>query len=93
MGANANNLFVGTSQSAFGVRVDKTTLAVSRFTNGTPARPVSSIFSDDAGYVIVNFGREPETSFITFAPPGGTGGSEGGGTQFNLNQNNAIILR
>lgn len=93
MGANATTLFIGTSQSSFGVKVDKTTLAISQFTNGTPARPVTSIFSDPSGYVIVNFGREPETSFITFEPPGGTGGGDGGGTQFNLNENNAVILR
>ncbi len=92
MGANTyiagNNdyLFIGTDQSPLALRVDKASLSFDEIGGFSPPANVSSITTDDEGYVTVTFGNE---GFYAYDPNGSTV-EDGGGADYMLNSSNGL---
>jgi hypothetical protein len=85
MAANLKYLYIGTSLSPNAVSVNKTNLKVSELGGFSPPADVSSITSDEYGYVTVTQG----TGFTVYGPTGGEV-EDGGGTQFMLGTTQAV---
>lgn len=85
MAANADYLFIGTSLSPNAVSVSKTTAKVTELGGFSPPTDVTSITSDEYGYVTVTQG----TAFTVFGPDGSET-EDGGGTQFMLGTTQAV---
>jgi hypothetical protein len=86
MAANLNYLFIGTDQSPFALKVEKSNFAVTEVGGFSPPINVSSITSDPYGFVTVTFGGflSGESGFYQFNP-NGEGVQDGGGAWFMLN--------
>jgi hypothetical protein len=93
MAENTPYLYVGTNQSLQAAAVKKSTWAVSSVGGFIPSIPVSSITSDNRGYVTVTFSSASgaESGFYVFGPTGG-GEEDGGGSNFLLNATNAVVI-
>lgn len=89
MAANASTLYIGTDQSAQGVSVKKSTLAVTTLPGYSPPINVTSITADAYGYVTVTQGNGSDTAFAVYAPTGGQV-EDGGGSDFMLDTMNAV---
>lgn len=85
MAGNAGYLFIGTDQSPFAVRVDKTNLSFDEIGGFSPPSNVSSITTDDRGYVTVTFGE----GFYAYGPDGNLV-EDGGGADYMLNTSNGL---
>jgi hypothetical protein len=85
MAANPKYLYLGTSLSAQGVAVTKSNLDVTRLGGFSPPTNVSSITSNQYGYVTVTQG----TAFTVYGPDGSYV-EDGGGTQFMLGTTQAV---
>jgi len=85
MAANAKYLYIGTSLSPNGVSVSKSTLKVSELGGFSPPTNVTSITSNQYGFVTVTQG----TAFTVFAPDGSFT-EDGGGTEFMLGTTQAV---
>lgn len=86
MAANNGFLFIGTNQSPFAVRVQKSNLAVTQVGGFSPPINVTSITSDKYGFIAVTFGSPDgggESGNVEFAPNGQSVG-DGGGAWFML---------
>jgi hypothetical protein len=91
MAANPRYLFIGTDQSPQGVEVKKSTGAVTLIGGFSPPINVTSITSDQYGYVTVTQGSfgGGESGFYVFGPTGG-GAEDGGGADFMVGTTNAV---
>jgi hypothetical protein len=89
MAANRSFLFIGTNQTAIGAEVQKSNLAVSDIPGFSPPINVSSITSDQYGYVTVTFGNSSESGFSLYGPSG-TLQEDGGGLDFTLVTTQAV---
>lgn len=85
MAANPKFLFIGTSLSPNGVEVAKSTLRVTELGGFSPPTDVTSITSDQYGFVTVTQG----SAFTVFGPDGSST-EDGGGTQFMLGTTQAV---
>lgn len=86
MAANNGYLFIGTNQTPFAVRVQKSNLAVTQISGFSPPINVTSITSDKYGFVAITFGNPTgggESGNIEFGP-NGQSVSDGGGAWFML---------
>jgi hypothetical protein len=82
MAANDGFLFIGTDQTPEAVRVQKSDLSVATIGGFSPPINVTSITSDQYGYVAVTFGTSGgETGNVEFGP-NGEGVGDGGGAWF-----------
>jgi hypothetical protein len=86
MAADNGYLFIGTDQSPFAVQVDKTNLSFGEIGGFSPPANVSSITTDDNGYVTVTFGNE---GFYAYDPDGYFV-EDGGGADYMLNSSNGL---
>lgn len=91
MAANSGFLFVGTDLTSSAVEVKKSNLAVTTIPGFSPPINVSSITSDEYGYVTVTFGGSSESGFYLYGPAG-TLQEDGGGLDFVLGTTQAISL-
>lgn len=92
MAANNGFLFIGTNQSPFAYRVQKSNLAVTQVGGFSPPINVTSITSDKYGYVTVTFGGEVLNDLngnYQFGPDGNSVG-DGGGAWFMLSTDVAL---
>lgn len=85
MAANPNYLYIGTSLSPNAVSVTKSNLEVSELGGFSPPLDVTSISSDQYGFVTVTQG----TAFTVYGPDG-SWVEDGGGTQFMLGTTQAV---
>jgi hypothetical protein len=85
MAANTRYLYIGTSQSPNAVSVNKSNLKVSELGGFSPPIDVTSITSDEYGYVTVTQG----SAFSVYGP-NGSFEEDGGGTQFMLGTTQAV---
>jgi len=85
MAANLKYLYIGTSLSPNAVSVSKTNLKVSELGGFSPPADISSITSNEYGYVTVTQG----TGFTVYNPAGSYV-EDGGGTQFMLGTTQAV---
>jgi hypothetical protein len=85
MAANLKYLYIGTSLSPNAVSVSKTNLKVSELGGFSPPADISSITSNEYGYVTVTQG-----SGFTVYNPAGSYVEDGGGTQFMLGTTQAV---
>ncbi len=92
MAANNSYLYVGTNQSTQAVSVEKRKWIVTLVGGFSPPLPVAAITADSYGNVTVTFGA-PGGEFSGFYVFGPTGGEleGGGGSQFMLDDFNAVI--
>ena len=92
MAANNGFLFIGTNQSPFAYRVQKSNLSIVQVGGFSPPINVSSITSDKYGFVTVTFGGSVINDFngnYQFGPNGESVG-DGGGAWFMLNTSVAL---
>lgn len=91
MAADYGFLFIGTDQSPFAVRVQKSNLAVTQIGGFSPPVNVSSITSDQYGYVTVTFGgiTGGNNGIYQYNPQGIFVG-DGGGAEFMLSTSNGL---
>jgi len=85
MAANLKYLFIGTSLSPNAVSVNKSNLKVSELAGFSPPTNVTSITSDQYGFVTVTQG----TAFTVY-DPAGSYVEDGGGTEFMLGTTQAV---
>jgi hypothetical protein len=85
MAANNTFLFIGTDQSTQAVEVHKGTLTVTQVGGFSPPINVTSITSDQYGYVTVT-----QAGGFTVVGPDGSGREDGGGTDFMLGTTQAV---
>jgi hypothetical protein len=85
MAANTRFLFIGTNQSAQAVEVRKSNFTISEIGGFSPPSNVTSITSDEYGYVTVTQG-----DVFTVLGPDGTLQEDGGGTDFMLGTTQAL---
>jgi hypothetical protein len=85
MAGNLKYLYIGTSLSPNAVSVNKVTLKVSELSGFSPPADVTSITSDEYGYVTVTQG----TAFTVYDSDGSFV-EDGGGTQFMLGTTQAV---
>jgi hypothetical protein len=91
MAANKGFLFVGTDQSPFGVRIQKSDLTLLQIGGFSPPLNVSSVTSNSYGYITVTFGTGGGfTGNIEFGP-NGAGLGDGGGPWFMLNTTLGVV--
>jgi hypothetical protein len=91
MAANKGFLFVGTDQSPYGVRIQKSDLSILQVGGFSPPLNVSSVTANAYGYVTVTFGTTGGfTGNYEFAPNGG-GVGDGGGPWFMLNTTLGVV--
>jgi hypothetical protein len=84
--ADDGYLFIGTDQSPFAVRVDKSDLSFGEIGGFEPAADVSSITANDKGYVTVTFG---DTGFYAYDPNGYLD-EDGGGAEYVVNSSSGL---
>lgn len=85
MAANTKFLFVGTSVTSYAVEVNKRTLAITNVGGFSPPINVTSITSDQYGYVTVT-----QAGGFTVLGPDGSLREDGGGTDFMLGTTQAV---
>jgi hypothetical protein len=85
MAANAKFLFIGTSLTPYAVEVNKKTLTVTNVGGFSPPINVTSITSDQYGYVTVT-----QAGGFTVLGPDGSLREDGGGTDFMLGTTQAV---
>ncbi|MGA7401698.1 MAG: hypothetical protein WBW38_16890 [Candidatus Sulfotelmatobacter sp.] len=85
MAANSKFLFIGTNQSNQAVEVKKSTFAMTEIGGFSPPSGVTSITSDQYGYVTVTQGDA-----FTVLGPDGSFQEDGGGTDFMLGTTQAV---
>jgi hypothetical protein len=92
MAANNAYLFVGINQSTLAVMVDKHDWTVTAVGGFAPPINVAEITADRYGYVTVTYGTPggESSGYYVFGPTGGLQ-MDGGGTQFMLDDINAVI--
>jgi len=83
LAANNGFLFIGTDQTPFAVRVQKSNMAVTQVGGFSPPINVTSITSDKYGFVTVTFGGSFNGGFYAFGPTGSLV-EDGGGSDFML---------
>ncbi|RDD81214.1 hypothetical protein DVJ77_12890 [Dyella tabacisoli] len=90
LAADDGFLFIGTNQSPFAVRVQKSNLAISQIGGFSPPINVSSITSNKYGYVTVTFGGiGGSDGFYVFAPNGNVT-EDGGGADFMVSNSTGL---
>jgi len=89
MAANNNFLFIGTNLSPQAVKVRKSTLLVTKLGGFSPPENVTSITSDEYGYVTVTQGSSTGTGFSVYGPNGDEE-EDGGGSDFMLGTTQAV---
>lgn len=89
MAANAKYLYIGTSLSPNAVSVAKGTLKVTELGGFSPPLNITSITSNQYGYVTVTQGSGILTGFTVFGPTGGAV-EDGGGSEFMLGTTQAV---
>jgi len=94
MAANPKFLFIGTNQSTFSVRVQKSNFAITESGSFSPPIPVTAITADAYGFVTVAFGDfagfDVENGLIVYGPNGNVVES-GGGANFMVGTQNAVM--
>jgi hypothetical protein len=92
MAANGKFLFVGTNQTPYALRVQKSNFAITEIGGFSPPINVSAITGDAYGYVTVTFGSFAggESGFVVIGPTGG-GQEDGGGASFMLGTAQAVL--
>jgi hypothetical protein len=91
MAANKGFLFVGTDQSPFGQRIQKSDLSMVQIGGFSPPLNVSSVTANSYGYITVTFGTSGGfTGNIEFGP-NGNGLGDGGGPWFMLNTTLGVV--
>ena len=85
LAANATNLFIGTDQSPFAVKVNKSTLALTQIGGFSPPINVSSISANKYGYVTVTFGGLSSLNGFYVYGPNGALQEDGGGADMMVN--------
>jgi hypothetical protein len=89
--ANKVVILAGTTQSTNAAYIVKKTLAASSYGGFSPPEQVTSITSDAAGYISVNFAGSPFTGFYLIGP-NGEGEEDGGGNAYVIPKDNGLIL-
>ncbi|WP_266159597.1 hypothetical protein [Dyella silvatica] len=90
MAADNDFLFIGTDQSSFAVRVQKSNLAINQVGGFSPPINVSAITSDKYGFVTVTFGGiSGSDGFYTFGPNGSMV-EDGGGADFMVGNSTGL---
>jgi hypothetical protein len=89
MAANNKYLYIGTSLSPNAVYVSKGTLKVTEIGGFSPPLNITSITSNQYGYVTVTQGNGLFTGFNVFGPTGGAV-EGGGGSEFMLGTTQAV---
>jgi len=85
MAANSKFLFIGTDQTSYAVEVNKGTLSMTNVGGFSPPINVTSITSDQYGYVTVT-----QAGGFTVLGPDGSLREDGGGTDFMLGTTQAV---
>jgi hypothetical protein len=91
LAADNNCLFIGTNQSSFALKVQKSDLSFTQVGGFSPPINVSSITSDAYGFVTVTFGGITGgfNGFYVFGP-GGALSEDGGGADFMVSNANGL---
>ncbi|GFZ87014.1 hypothetical protein [Dyella caseinilytica] len=90
LAADNDYLFIGTNQSSFALKVQKSDLSFTQVGGFYPPVNVSSITSDAYGYVTVTFGGiTGSNGFYVFAP-NGSSDEDGGGADFMVSNSNGL---
>jgi len=94
MAANNGFIFMGTDQTNFAVRLQKSNYAVTQFGGFSPPLNVTAITSNKYGYITVTFGDHTGSGFpnatIWFGPDG-AGRGDGGGAYYMLEGSQALL--
>jgi len=88
MGANAKFLYIGTNQDQLAVRVQKSNLAITQFSEVSGPYNVTSITADRYGFVTVTWGKGAGFEVID---QNGRAQEDGGGDSFMLNTSEATV--
>lgn len=90
MAADNSYLFIGTNQSSFALKVQKSNLSFNQIGGFSPPINVSSITSDAYGYVTVTFGGVTGSNGFYAYGPNGSLVEDGGGANFMVNTDNGL---
>jgi hypothetical protein len=90
LAADNNYLFVGTNQSSFALKVQKSDLTSTQIGGFSPPINVSSITSDAYGYVTVTFGNIGGSNGFYVFNPNGAMTEDGGGADYMVSNSNGL---
>jgi hypothetical protein len=90
LAADNNYLFIGTNQSSFALKVQKSDLTSEQVGGFYPPVNVSSINSDAYGYITVTFGDTPGSSGFYVFNPDGSNAEDGGGADYMISTSNGL---